>query len=242
MLFFLTGEIQTGKTRWLQNAIKELTDNGVEVAGVITPGIWREEVNEQTGETTYVKEGIEAELLPGGERFPFAIPRKTAREQGTYDEESQSARAGLDWAIDEEAITRVNAYFDMLDARVAPSPLFISASPSPFAVAKEPDRKSLVIIDELGQMELLRSMGLQSAIRFLNRGKTARYPHALVVVRKSLLDTASSFFVKTRWGGMVPLYPTDEGLQRLLHTFGLAEAPVTDPSSVVPMTPMPNFR
>ena len=243
MLFFLTGEIQTGKTRWLQNAIKELMDGGVEVAGLISPGVWREEIDGQTGGTTYVKEGIDVELLPSGERFPFAIPRDVAREQGTYDENSQSARAGLDWAIDEDALARANAYLDMIDARVAPSPLFLTpTSPSPFMTQKEPDRKSLIVIDELGQMELLRSLGLQSAIRLLNRGKTSRYPHALVVVRKSLLDTASSYFIKTKWGGMVPIYPTDESLQSLLHVYGLADAPEEHNEPVVGMSATPMFR
>ncbi|MDD6289009.1 MAG: nucleoside-triphosphatase, partial [Eggerthellales bacterium] len=42
MLLILTGEIQIGKTRWLQELVCELQEEGVAVSGVIAPGIWVE--------------------------------------------------------------------------------------------------------------------------------------------------------------------------------------------------------
>ena len=41
MLYILTGEIQTGKTRWLQALIDKLAEKGVPLEGVLAPGVWR---------------------------------------------------------------------------------------------------------------------------------------------------------------------------------------------------------
>ncbi|MFR1166965.1 MAG: hypothetical protein ACLSDQ_04740 [Adlercreutzia equolifaciens] len=40
MLFLLTGEVQIGKTRWLESLVTELADRGVPCAGVLAPGQW----------------------------------------------------------------------------------------------------------------------------------------------------------------------------------------------------------
>ena len=45
MLYILTGDIQIGKTRWLQKTVSILEDMGVGVQGVITPGIWKKTLN-----------------------------------------------------------------------------------------------------------------------------------------------------------------------------------------------------
>ena len=42
MLFLLTGGVQTGKTRWLEQLLAELADDGVESQGVVAPGVWRQ--------------------------------------------------------------------------------------------------------------------------------------------------------------------------------------------------------
>ena len=41
MLFLLTGDVQIGKTRWLERLAAELSGDGVQVAGVLAPGVWR---------------------------------------------------------------------------------------------------------------------------------------------------------------------------------------------------------
>ena len=40
MLFLLTGEVQIGKTRWLESLVAELGAFGVPCAGVLAPGQW----------------------------------------------------------------------------------------------------------------------------------------------------------------------------------------------------------
>ena len=41
MLFILTGDVQTGKTRWLESLIDSLNENGISAQGVLAPGVWR---------------------------------------------------------------------------------------------------------------------------------------------------------------------------------------------------------
>ena len=119
MLFLLTGDVQIGKTRWLERLAAELSGDGVQVAGVLAPGVWRvREPHEVPGERglagegRFEKLGIDNVLLPGGERVPFARRRDLALAEGSFDPTSQSASAQLAWEIADEAIARVNAHFD----------------------------------------------------------------------------------------------------------------------------------
>ena len=80
MLFLLTGDVQIGKTRWLERLAAELSGDGVQVAGVLAPGVWRvREPHEVPGERglagegRFEKLGIDNVLLPGGERVPFLL-------------------------------------------------------------------------------------------------------------------------------------------------------------------------
>ncbi len=38
MLFVLTGDVQTGKTRWLHDLVEEIASRGVLCEGVLAPG------------------------------------------------------------------------------------------------------------------------------------------------------------------------------------------------------------
>lgn len=40
MLFVLTGDVQIGKTRWLERLVSDLEERRVISYGVIAPGIW----------------------------------------------------------------------------------------------------------------------------------------------------------------------------------------------------------
>ena len=69
MLFILTGDIQIGKTRWLESTCRKLAADGIPCAGVVAPGVW---VPSEHGDANgFEKLGIDNLLLPQGERIPF---------------------------------------------------------------------------------------------------------------------------------------------------------------------------
>lgn len=227
MLFLLTGAVQTGKTRWLERLVVELAAEGVSCCGVLAPGVWqrRAELGAEVNASTrpdgsragdFEKLGIDNVLLPGGERVMFARRRDLAQREGALNPHSQSAAAGLAWEIDEAALARVNAHFDAL-AHSAP---FAPSSASSPAISS-PARPRLLVVDELGRLELRCNGGLTSAMTLLARGATAACPHALVVVRESLRPLAEERFAAA-WGGCVPLAPGDEARATVRRAFGLA--------------------
>lgn len=256
MLFVLTGGIQTGKTRWLGRLVEGLEADGVRCAGVVAPGVWRErrrgaELSAgelavgSRAESEYEKLGIDNVLLPGGERVPFARRVDLACQAGAYDSRSQSARAGLGWAIDDAAIARVNDHFRELAAEaeteieaaeagagagaanLAGDPAFGLGSVEPAGASVSgvgsadlspadacQHAASLLIVDELGRLELMRGEGLVEAMALLDRGPTRAFPHALVVVREDLLPLAHRRLAPV-WGAPVPIHPDDAGVGRV---------------------------
>ena len=169
MLFFLTGDIQIGKTRWLQGIIGELEQADVPAYGVIAPGRWVERAD------GFEKLGIDNVLLPHGERVNFADPA----ERG--------------WTFHESAIERVNGHLHDL---------------ATFS-GEEALAPGLLVIDELGWMELLNDGGLTWAMRLLDAGSTWAFPHAVVVVRETLLPHAQSRFERADWHGVRIVHPTE---------------------------------
>ena len=119
MLLVLTGDIQIGKTRWLQASVDRLEAAGVGCEGVVAPGVWRPQAAPEGG---YEKLGIDNLLLPEHELVPFARREDLARAEGTYDPTNGSAQLGLVWHIDEGAVCRVNAHFEALQARIDAAP------------------------------------------------------------------------------------------------------------------------
>ncbi|CAK7050409.1 MAG: hypothetical protein PEGG_02126 [Paraeggerthella hongkongensis] len=209
MLFLLTGDVQIGKTRWLEAAVKGLVAQDVAVEGVLAPGVWRGSeagkaagCSAAVGAETLEKIGIDNVLLPDGERVSFARRRDLALAEGTFREESQSARAKLAWEISDDALAQVNAHFDRLKA------------------ADPPHSPGLLVVDELGQLELLRGGGLTSAMDVLSQGPSARSAHALVVVRAWLLEAAAERFGDV-WGGAKMLAPDGEARSTLRSAFDL---------------------
>lgn len=200
MLFLLTGEVQIGKTRWLESLVTELADCGVSCAGVLAPGQWVPSEGEHADANGFEKLGIDNVLLPSGERIPFARRGDLARADGTFDEESQAAKAELAWHIDDAAIDRVNAHFDELAVRAS------VAAPG------------LLIVDELGRLEIWRGGGLTSAMALLAQGPTAAFPHALAVVRDYLLDDAEALFAEA-WPDRCRIKPNDAAREAILAAF-----------------------
>lgn len=200
MLFLLTGEVQIGKTRWLESLVTELADCGVSCVGVLAPGQWVPSEGEHADANGFEKLGIDNVLLPSGERIPFARRGDLARADGTFDEESQAAKAELAWHIDDAAIDRVNAHFDELAVRAS------AAAPG------------LLIVDELGRLEIWRGGGLTSAMALLAQGPTTAFPHALVVVRDYLLDDAEALFAEA-WPDRCRIKPNDAAREAILAAF-----------------------
>lgn len=178
MLFVATGEIQTGKTRWLSRLVEELEAEGVVCFGVLSPGIWRTDNNSSEG---FEKLGIETVLLPSRERFPFAHRRDIAEAGGKLGTCRQSEQEGLSWAIADDAFEAVNKHFHNYAVR-----------------EKNGDQKEhFVLIDELGRLELMRGRGFTEALKLLEAGPSQSHEHALIVVRKGLLELAAELFEQT---------------------------------------------
>lgn len=246
VLFALTGDVQTGKTRWLERFAAELAAEGVPVAGVIAPGVWRprgadgasaipsrfERSLGARADSAFEKLGIDNLLLPQGERIVFARRVDLAQAEGTFDEGSQAARAGLGWAISDEALARVNRHFLQIaqeadeeertmrgigersssgagDAVGFPEHACGGCADAPSARgagASPAFRHGLLVVDELGRLELLRGGGLVQAMALLDRGPTRAFPHALVVVRAALLPLAHER-LEPAWGPLAVISP-----------------------------------
>ena len=173
MLFLLTGEVQIGKTRWLESLVTELGAFGVPCAGVLAPGQWVPSMGPRADANGFEKLGIDNVLLPGGERIPFARRGDLARADGTFNEESQAAKAELAWHIDDAAIARVNAHFDELAVASSCHPERSAEGAESKDASRAP---GLLIVDELGRLEIWRGGGLTSAMALLAQGPTAVFP------------------------------------------------------------------
>ncbi len=190
MLFILTGNIQIGKSRWLERLADDLTRLDVTCYGVIAPGIWVESNTDAANDQGYEKLGINNLLLPDNVTVPFAQRADIARANGTYADLSQAGRVGLGWHIDDAAIARVNEHLSSIEKR-----------------AEDDRRHKLLVIDELGRLELDHESGLIEAMRLLRNGPCAGMKDALVVVRETFAERAESLFAET-WNGVLRIAPT----------------------------------
>ena len=209
MLYILTGNVQIGKTRWLQALVSDLEARGAVCDGVIAPGVWREDKTDR-----FDKLGIDNELLPTHEVVHFARRDDLARAEGTFDANAQSAKAMLRWHISDEAIQKVNAHFDVL-MQAAEAPQKLDA-PECARLHAGP-AKRMLIVDELGRLEPLRNEGLTSAMKLLERGPEGRYECALLVARDmfDLPHRAEMRFTNT-WGSSKRISPTDEARDEIV--------------------------
>ena len=228
MLFLLTGVVQIGKTRWLESLMAELAAFGVPCAGVLAPGQWVPSTGPRADANGFEKLGIDNVLLPSGERIPFARRGDLARADGTFDEESQAARAELAWHIDDAAIDRVNAHFDEIEITAhASAAAPVGAKPhsersAEGAESKDPSRApGLLIVDELGRLEIWRGGGLTSAVALLAHGPTPAFPHALAVVRDYLLEDTEALFAEA-WPDHCRISPNGAAREAILAASGLA--------------------
>lgn len=210
MLFLLTGDVQIGKTRWLENLCASLQAAGTCVAGVVAPGQWVPRPEGQPGGKhgfdgagRFEKLGIDNVLLPQGERIEFARRRDLAADGKAFAEGTQAKAAKLGWAISDTAIAQVNAHFAALTKQAANETRL-----APHA---------MLVVDELGRLELLHSCGLTNALAILDAGPTPQFPHAIAVVRETLLDEARRRF-EPRWGKATAIGPDDAARELVLET------------------------
>lgn len=224
MLFILTGAVQTGKTRWLEELVATLAARGVPASGVLAPGQWVPSEGERADANGFEKLGIDNELLPGGERVSFARRGDLARAEGTFDETSQAAQAELAWHIDDAAIARVNEHFEGLAqmsrscCEIEPALWLSENSVASGNSQKHCVRPGLLIVDELGRLEVWRGQGLTSALALLAEGPTDAFPHALVVVRDYLLEDAEALLASA-WPDCARIAPNDKSAEMVLAAF-----------------------
>lgn len=209
VLYILTGDVQIGKTRWLQALVSDLEARGAVCDGVIAPGVWREN---EAG--SFDKLGIDNELLPTHEVVHFARRDDLARAEGTFDANAQSAKAMLRWHISDEAIKKVNAHFDaLIEAAKEPQ-----AVDMPECACVHTDSTGrMLIVDELGRLELLRNEGLTCAMELLKRGPEEHYECALLVARDMFdLPHRAEMRFAAAWGGSKRISPTDEAHDEII--------------------------
>ena len=212
MLFILTGDIQTGKTRWLEKLVEGLTANDIRVEGVIAPGVWREREDAPAGTRPaerFEKLGIDNVLLPDGLRISFAMRRDLAESnpEAAPRHASESARAHLGWTISDEAIAQVNGHFAQLRA-VGRTQGSDSAAPC------------LLVVDELGRLELECGGGLTEAVALLGDGPRNPSCHALAVARSSLAEAVEERF-GCIWGQTRRIAPDDEARALVRSLWGM---------------------
>ena len=205
MLFVLTGQVQTGKTRWLEETLDELEAHGAIPYGVYAPGVWADRrddatVSEHVDDNGFEKLGIDNVLLPSRDRIAFARRTDLARADGAYDANSQSGKAKLGWHIDDAAIERVNTHFAKLVS------------------GNRANGNGILVIDELGRLELERGEGMTEALSVLEAGPTDAFQHALIVVREALLPHLDNRF--NHWGQVEFVSPDEASRNRVLAELG----------------------
>ncbi len=218
MIFILMGDIQTGKTRWLQRLVEDLQGRGVPCYGILSPGVWR--LHEETGGIKeYEKLGIETVFLPSMRRALFAIRRDIAEKGSRVNDAWQSAKAGLGWIIPDATIAVINKHFDSIMALCDKETVLSQGDektdtpdPSPWQC------KGLLIVDELGQLELIKGGGFTSAMRLLEKGSTPLYNHAIVVARSGLANLAQEYLSKS-WGEVSRISHRDQAKELLVSLF-----------------------
>lgn len=206
MLYVLTGTVQIGKTRWLESLVTKLSHEGVTCYGVIAPGIWKEEPSPDGAGPMREKLGIENVLLPDNTRIPFALRRDIAHAKGCYRPDSQAGAAQLGWHISDDAIEAVNRHMTSITSR-----------------SLHGTGPALLVVDELGRLELLSGQGLTEAVSLLERGPVGSIRDALVVARDTLAPFVEERF--DAWGGCRLISPTKADEQLIIHTLKAQKRP-----------------
>lgn len=97
---------------------------------------------------------------------------------------------------------------------------FAQTNVSREASETRPASPALLVVDELGRLELERDGGLTSATALLERGPSAGFAHALAVVRDWLRPVAEERFAAA-WGGARAVAPDEEARALVRSALGL---------------------
>lgn len=219
-LYLLTGDIQTGKTRWLQDLVESVYFAGGAPYGVIAPGVWEETFD--GGEIHRVKTGIDNVLLPQNQSVSFA--RRADSPEAKNFANTQSSAGKLAWSISDDAISAVNQHFENLQQECCKShegahgfPRKGGSSFRDSFDSGEHARRGLLVVDELGILELQRNAGLTCALSLLGLGPTVLYENAVVVVREWLLDQAKDL-LSSAWGECVTIFPNTQAKRLVIDS------------------------
>jgi nucleoside-triphosphatase THEP1 len=186
MIAILTGDSGCGKTQALMGLLAQACLHGVQTSGVVCPAVLRNALTPE-GITTQ-KIGIDALLLPQKERLHFAMRRDLATKIPRDDK-------GLHWIFDEDVTRQINEHFMTLHTSGT------SGTPGGTPGMSGMSTGALLVVDELGPLEFIHNQGFTAA---LDVHDAARYQHALIVVRPSLVEVAQK-----RWAVAEVLTPED---------------------------------
>lgn len=193
MLAIITGNRQVGKTRWLERFIQEAKDNHFDCIGLVSPGRWVE-----GADGSFEKTGIKAVLLPQNEELLYAVRPVFAKDGSSLY--SQSDQAQLGWKIFDEAIERINAHFASLRDR-------------------ETGHEDILIIDEIGPLELVHGKGFVSALDMLDHPTVEQ---AVIIMRPELLEVTKKRLAPV-WGEPLVIDVSSEedyrGIESLIKSF-----------------------
>lgn len=218
MLFVLTGDIQCGKTRWLSTLVDELEAAGVRVGGMLAPGVWKPrkagEYNKECQRNRpgdFEKWAIDNVLLPQHETIRFAS-RIDSMFMGEGAGPLDPNTVHLGWDIPQSALDAVNGHLDSLAERAVASGSLSSESA---------DGAGIIILDELGRLELLKGQGLVSILKLLDVGPTNCFPNALVIVRERILPALDTHDFSL-WDGYTIIRPDNDGKAAVFIACGLS--------------------
>ena len=154
--------------------------------------------------------------MPNASGTPVSsVPQDTSE---TAPACSQSTQAKLGWAIDDVAISAVNAHFCWMCGLAKDCRLPEDIKRATGVTAQAPAAPGLLVVDEIGPLELLHGGGLTSAMDVLMQGPTPLCAHAVVVMRESLCETAAARFAGC-WGEVTVIHPGESAAYHIQSLF-----------------------
>lgn len=161
-LFLLTGPSGSGKTTWCLSLVEHARQNEILRAGLVSPPVF--ENGQRTGiDLLDIESEARARLA---NRRTAEIPSDSASTQPPQT----SKIVTLDWQFNLETLEKGNETLARLSARLE--------------ALEENSPKTLVVLDELGPLELVRRQGWVAGVDLITRRK---YHLAFVVIRPGLL-------------------------------------------------------